>query len=55
MEKILERYFKDDVNELIDKHIGLHEKMLEEEVLSHASAISALTLLKRELNGEVEY
>ena len=55
MEKILERYFTSDVNDLIDKHIRLHEEMLEEEVLSHASAISALTLLKRELNGEIEY
>ena len=55
MEKVLKRYWIDDINKVIDKHIKYHQEALEEEMESHASAIASLLMLKSELNGEVEY
>ena len=60
MEKILERGWKEDTFKVIDKHIKKHEEILEwaeslEDLASHGGAIAALIMLKRELNGEVEY
>ena len=52
----------DNVFDVIDKHMSYHKKFLVLEVLTdgedldnHASALSALYMLKMELKGEVEY
>ena len=53
---------KEDFEKLIDKHIELCKKygaifrgIDEENAIAFAGGVTALTLLKRELNGEREY
>lgn len=60
MERILKRYFFEDVNKIIDKHISIHREFLHEcddimDCNCHASAMAALEMLKKELNGEKKY
>ena len=51
---------KEYVMNIIDKHIKIYQSLMDKsieqiELNDYASAITSLIMLKRELNGEIEY